>query len=274
MALSTRDRWAWTLGLASAATVALVIVWLGGVALIEGLAVGGAESSRQEARLLPAVVGTIGLVVIGWVSSAPIAVAGAIYLEELDPPRVLARALEMNAAALAAIPSVVWGLFGAAVWVQALALGDSLWSGGLTLGALMLPVELVAAREGLRSVPRGVREAAVSLGATQWQALWRVVVPAAIPGIATGMVLSIARAAGEAAPLLMVGALAYVRFAPLDPGGAYTALPIQVFSWLIRPDGEFTSNAAIGALVLLLTALGLSAVAVWGRARRQERVPN
>ncbi len=278
MRLSAKDRWAWGLGIASALAVVAVILWLVLVALSEGAAAGGSVILRSggpgadEAGLLPAILGTIWLVLIGLVCSVPFAVAGAIYLEELDPPIAVATILEINAAVLAAVPSVVWGVFGAVVWVRTVGLGDSLWAGGFTLAALMLPVELLAAREGFRAVPVGVREAALALGATHWQSLWRVIVPAAIPGIATGIVLSIARAAGEAAPLLMVGALAYVGYLPLDPGGAYTALPVQVFSWLIRPDGAFTPHAAVGSLVLLFTALGMSAFAVWGRARRQERV--
>ncbi|MEL6547592.1 MAG: ABC transporter permease subunit [Myxococcota bacterium] len=272
MRLSRRDRWVWGAGLLSAALSGGVLLWL----LVAALRVAGQGWGHSgilwDGSLLPAVVGTVWLVLIGFLVSAPVAIAAAIYLEELEPPASVAALMRANAAALATVPSVVWGLFGAVVWVRTVGFGHSVIAGGLSLAALMLPVELIAARDGLRAVPSGVREAALALGASQWRALWQVVVPTALPRIVTGLVLAIARAAGEAAPLLMVGALAYAGFVPIDPSGGYTALPVQIFSWLLRPDGTWSAQAATGALLLLVVTLGMSSFAVWTRARRQRRI--
>lgn len=271
MKQSRRDRAFSTVGLACALVPLCVLIWL---VLHAGNAARGLPFSElmagpeSGAGLLPALLGSLGLIGIATVLALPSGVAAAIYLEEFSEEGVGARILEANAVALAAVPSVLWGVFGAWVWVRTLALGESIVSGGLTLALLMSPTVMVTARESLRRVPDGVREAATALGANRWQALRRVVLPTALPGVFTGVVLSVSRAMGEAAPLLLVGALVYVHSGSTK--GSYTALPVQLYGWLTDVSDKLAPHAGAGVLVLLVATVGLNATVIWRRARCEE----
>ena len=178
----------------------------------------------------------------------------------------------MNIQNLAAVPSIVYGILGLAFLVRGpLELGRVVLAGGLTLGLLVLPVVIIASREAIRAVPPSIREGSMALGATQWQTIRKQVLPAAIPGIATGVILALSRAIGETAPLILVGAASFVAFNPEGLDSAYTALPLQIFEWISRPQDEFKLLAAAGILVLLALLLTMNAVAIWLRNRYEQK---
>ena len=189
-------------------------------------------------------------------------VGAAIYLEEFASRSWFTKVVETNINNLAGVPSVVYGLLGLAVFVYGMGLGPTILAGGLTLALLILPIIVVASREGLRSVPPSIREAAMALGATRWQAVRFQVLPAALPTILTGFILALARAIGETAPLIVVGAYTSVLFVPTDPLDAFTVLPVQIYSWISRPLPAFQDNAAAGIIVLLTVLLLMNAVAI------------
>lgn len=220
-----------------------------------------------SAGLRVALFGTLWLLAMTLLLSVPIGVGTAIYLEEYAPKNALTRFIEVNLRNLAGVPSIVFGLLGLAVFVRGLNLGPTLAAAALTMALLIMPTITIAAREALRAVPDSVRLAAYALGATKWQTIARVVIPATIPGIATGVILAAARAIGEAAPLLLVGAAAYVAFIPRGPMSEYTVLPVQIYLWISANLSEFANTAAAGIIVLLLTLAGLYALAFWVRRR-------
>lgn len=220
-----------------------------------------------SAGLRVALFGTLWLLAMTLLLSVPIGVGTAIYLEEYAPKNAVARFIEVNLRNLAGVPSIVFGLLGLAVFVRGLNLGPTLAAAALTMALLITPTITIAAREALRAVPDSVRLAAYALGATKWQTIARVVIPATIPGIATGVILAAARAIGEAAPLLLVGAAAYVAFVPRGPLSEYTVLPVQIYLWISANLSEFANTAAAGIIVLLLTLAGLYALAFWVRRR-------
>jgi phosphate transport system permease protein len=229
------------------------------------------SSNPENAGAGPAIRGTIYLMVLLLVMVVPIGVGTAVYLEEYaDRDRWYNRLLELNIQNLAAVPSIVYGILGLAFLVRGLGLGRVLRAGALILTLLVLPTVIVASREAIRSVPDSIRQGAFALGATQWQVVSRQVLPAAIPGIATGSILALARAIGETAPLLLVGALTFVT---TDPSllGAFTALPIQIYQWIGRPQDEFRLLAAAGIIILLAILLTMNALAIWLRNRYQRR---
>ena len=229
------------------------------------------STNPNKAGAGPAIRGTIYLMVILMVTAVPLGVGTAIYLEEYaNPERWYNRLLEVNIQNLAAVPSIVYGILGLAFLVRGLGLGRVLLAGALILTLLVLPTVIVAAREAIRAVPDSIRQGAYALGATQWQVVRRQVLPAAIPGIATGSILALSRAIGETAPLLMVGALTYVA---VDPTllGSFTALPVQIYQWISRPQDEFRLLAAAGIIVLLAILLTMNAFAIWLRNRYQRR---
>ncbi|GEM82697.1 phosphate ABC transporter permease PstA [Meiothermus hypogaeus] len=223
-----------------------------------------------SAGLRVALFGTIWLLTMTLLISIPIGVGTAIYLEEYAPKNRLTRFIEVNLRNLAGVPSIVFGLLGLAVFVRGMQLGPTLMAAALTMALLIMPTISIAAREALRSVPDSMRLAAYALGATKWQMISKVVLPATIPGVATGVILAAARAIGEAAPLLMVGAAAYVAFIPRGPLSEYTVLPVQIYLWISANLSEFANTAAAGIVVLLLTLGGLYALAFW--VRRKYRV--
>lgn len=225
----------------------------------------------ERAGILPAMAGSVALITMTAAMALPVGVGAAIYLEEYGAHHRLAGLIEVNIASLAGVPSVIYGLLGLGVFVRFLGLGRSLFAGAATLALLVLPIVIIAAREALRSVPDGIREGGAALGATRWQTVRRLVLPVALPGILTGSILAVSRAIGETAPLIVIGALAYVTFLPSGPGSPYTALPIQIFNWVSRPQPEFAANAAAGIVVLLGTLLLLNATAIVLRDRMQRR---
>lgn len=232
----------------------------------------GYPSRRAElAGILPALAGSLWLITSTALLTLPIGVGAAIYLEEYGRRGKLANWVEVNIANLAGVPSVIYGLLGLGVFVRQLGLGRSVLSGAATLSLLVLPIVILSAREALRTVPPSLREACYALGATRWQAIRRVVLPMALPGILTGSILALSRAIGETAPLIVVGALTYVTFLPDGLHAPYTALPIQIFSWVSRPQKEFLANAAAGIVVLLGCMLLLNGLAILLRHRLQER---
>lgn len=225
----------------------------------------------SAAGIYPAVVGTLWLMVLTAAFTLPVGVGAALYLEEYAKQGRLSRLIEVNIANLAGVPSILYGLLGLEVFVRVIGLGRSLLAGALTLGLLVLPIVILASREALRTVPHELREACYALGATRWQTLRRVVLPMALPGILTGAILAISRAIGETAPLVVVGALTYVTFLPDSPSSPFTALPIQIFNWVSRPQKGFLTNAAAGIVVLLVVLLAMNAIAVVLRNRYQQR---
>jgi phosphate transport system permease protein len=219
----------------------------------------------------PAILATLYLGVLLIAFTVPIGVGTAIYLEEYaNRNRWYNRLLEINIQNLAAVPSIVYGILGLAFLVRGLGLGRVLLAGALILTLLVLPTVIIAAREAIRAVPGSIREGAYALGATKWQVTWRQVLPAAIPGIATGSILAVSRAIGETAPLLMIGALTYISFNPTITG-PFTALPVQIYNWTKLPNAEFKDLAAAAIIVLLAMILLLNAAAIWLRNRYQKK---
>jgi phosphate transport system permease protein len=230
----------------------------------------------DQAGIQAALWGTIWLMGVCAVFIVPVGVATAIYLEEYaDDRKWWNRVIEVNIQNLAAVPSIVYGILGLAFLVRGpLELGPVILAGGLTLGLLVLPVVIIAAREAIRAVPPSIREGSMALGATQWQTIRRQVLPAAIPGIATGVILSLARAIGETAPLIVIGAATVVAFNPTSVNDAFTAMPIQIFDWITRPSND-TNNyaplAAAGILLLMILLLLMNSVAIWLRNRYEQK---
>lgn len=230
--------------------------------------------SRRAARagILPALVGSVYLMLLTAAVAGPLGVGAAIYLEEYAPVNRLTRLIELNIANLAGVPSIVYGLLGLEIFARALRLERSLLTGALTLALLVLPIVILSTREALRAVPASIRFAARGLGATQWQSIWRHVLPLALPGILTGMILAFSRAIGETAPLVAIGALTFVTFLPDNVRSEFTALPILAFNWISRPQEAFHQNAAAAIVVLLGILVLLNSLAIWLRIRFQKRL--
>jgi phosphate transport system permease protein len=226
----------------------------------------------EEAGLRPALLGTLWVIGLTALFAFPVGVGAAVYLEEYAPNNRWTRLLKTNIANLAGIPSIVYGLLGLGVFVSVLALGRTVISGALTMALLILPVIIIASQEAIRAVPPSLRQAAFALGATRWQVARDHVIPAAMPGILTGIILSISRAMGETAPLLVVGAAAYVTFNPTGVTSKYTALPMQIYEWARRPQQEFQDLAAAAIIVLLVLLLMLNATAIYLRQRFAKNV--
>jgi phosphate transport system permease protein len=228
----------------------------------------GVPSRRaSSAGILPALVGSIEIGLILGLLTFPIGVAAAIYLHEYAGETRLNRLLQTNIANLAGVPSIIYGIFGLALFVRALALGESLIAGALTLVLLILPVVIIASVEALRAVPNSQREGAYALGATRWQMVRGTVLPAAAPGLMTGIILAMARAIGETAPLILVGAVTFVTFLPAPFQEGFTVLPIQVYQWAERPQEDFQGIAAATIIVVLVVMVLLNGLALLLRAR-------
>lgn len=267
--------------LALLASMAIALLTLG-VLLLDVLISGlpkltpdflSAYDSRFAGRagIMPALLGSAWLMLLVALMSFPLGVGAAVYLEEFAADTRLNRFFEVNVANLAGVPSIVYGLLGLAVFVRGMELGRSVLAGAMTLTLLLLPMVIVAAREAFRAVPDSIRQASLGVGATEWQTVWHQTLPAAIPGIMTGMILGLSRAIGETAPLITLGALTYVSFVPAHPLDRFTALPIQIFNWVSRPQAEFQNTAAAGIIVLLIVLLGMNAVAIILRNRFERR---
>lgn len=231
--------------------------------------------SRRPARsgAQSAIFGTIWLMAIVMATAVPLGFGAAIYLEEYaDPKRWYNRLIELNIQNLAAVPSIVYGILGLAFLARGpFGLGRTLLAGGLTLTLLVLPIVIISGREAIRAVPNSIRQASLALGATKWQTVSRQVLPAAIPGMATGTILGLSRAIGETAPLILLGALTFVTFNPDGLTSQFTALPVQIFNWISRPQEEFKVLAAAAIVVLLVVLLAMNSVAIWLRNRFYQR---
>lgn len=266
-----------------AALTALVFALLALVALLIDVAQDGwsrvnwqfltslASRRSQEAGIYHALAGSVWVITLTAAMALPIGVASAVYLEEYGTHSRLARFIELNIANLAAVPSIIYGLLGLGVFVRLMGMGRSVMAGAATLALLVLPVVILSTREALRTVPKSIREGSYALGATKWQTIWHQVLPMALPGIMTGLILALSRAIGETAPLIAIGALTYVPFAPDGLWSPFTVLPIQVFNWVSRPQADFKVNAAAGILVLLVLLIAMNTAAIVLRDRFQRR---
>ena len=231
----------------------------------------------ERAGILSALMGTLWVMGFTFLLSVPIGVGTALYLEQYAPKNRLTDIVQTNISNLAGVPSIVYGILGLTVFVRWFALDRSVLAGAMTMTLLILPITIVASREAIRAVPRSLEEASYALGATKWQTVRSVIMPYALPGVLTGIILSMSRAIGETAPLIMIGVLTYVAFvpgsaglaqAPLDP---FTALPIQIFNWSSRPQAGFQDLAATAIIVLLVVLLVMNSMAVLLRDRFQRK---
>ncbi len=226
----------------------------------------------EKAGIYTAWIGSLWILIFTTIIAFPVGVGAGIYLEEYGKSSKLSTLLEVNIANLAGVPSVIYGLLGLGIFVRLMNMGSSIIAGALTLSLLILPIIIVATREAIRAVPSSIRQASEGLGATKWQTIWHQILPASFGGILTGVILAISRAVGETAPLLVVGALAYVPFAPRGVLDEFTVLPIQIFNWVSRPQQEFIINSAAAIIVLLSITLIMNGIAVYLRHRWQEKM--
>jgi phosphate transport system permease protein len=230
-----------------------------------------ASRNAEQAGVYHALMGSIWVITLTGLLALPVGVAAAIYLEEYGSRSAVARFIELNIANLAAVPSIIYGLLGLELFVRLMGMGQSVMAGAATLALLALPVVILSTREALRTVPTSIREGSYALGATNWQTIWNQVLPMAMPGVLTGLILALSRAIGETAPLITIGALTYIPFAPDTVWSKFTVMPIQIFNWVSRPQADFKVNAAAGILVLLVLLLSMNAVAVFARDRYQRQ---
>jgi phosphate transport system permease protein len=251
----------------------LVDVLIGGLPRLTLQFLTSFPSRKPEiAGFAAAIAGSTYLIILTALFSVPLGVGAAIYLEEYAPNTWWARLIEINIANLAGVPSIIYGILGLGLFVRALELDRSLLSGALTMTLLILPVIIIASREAIRAIPSSIRQASYALGATRWYTIRNSVLPLALPGILTGVILAVSRAMGEAAPLIMIGALTYVAFLPDGLFSPFTAMPIQIFNWTSRPQKGFLVDAAAGIIILLILLFLMNAVAVWLRYRYQRKL--
>ncbi len=238
-----------------------------------------------EAGILSAWVGTILVMLVTASSAVPIGVASGIYLEEYARKNWISDLIEINVTNLAGVPSIIYGLLALGVFVYGLNLGESVITAGLTLALLVLPIVIVATREAIRAIPNSIREAAYATGASKWQVIWDHVLPYSTGTILTGVIVALARAIGETAPLITIGALTFIAFLPDPPitsdfpfisfawlSAPFTVLPIQMFSWVSRPQTSFQVNAAAAGIVLIVITLSMNAVAIYFRYRLRSKI--
>jgi len=239
----------------------------------------------ERAGILSAWVGTSLIMLTTAAVAMPIGVAAAIYLEEYAPKNWMTAIIEINVTNLAGVPSIIYGLLALGLFVYQFNLGQSIAAAGLTLSLLILPIVIVATREALRAVPRAIREAAYALGATRWEVTAHHVLPYSTGGILTGMIIGLSRAIGETAPLVTIGALSFIAFLPESPftgefpffsfawlKEGFTAMPIQMFNWVSRPDPKFQVNAAAAGAILLAMTLLMNGAAIYVRYRFRKRI--
>jgi len=287
----------WDLVFASIGLLSLAVAGLTFSALVIDMAIDGSPRlswdfftnfpSRRPAQagILSAWVGSTLVMLVTAAAAIPVGVASAVYLEEYAPKNWFTAIIEINITNLAGVPSIIYGLLALGLFVYALGLGQSILSAGLTLGLLILPVVIVATREAIRSIPSAIREAAYAVGATKWQTTWNHVLPYSLPGIMTGVIIGMARAIGETAPIITIGALTFIAFLPPAPVTAqfpflslewlsapFTVMPIQMFNWTSRPEAAFHQNAAAAGLVLLFMTLSMNALAIYIRYRLRKRI--
>ncbi|MFB7940879.1 phosphate ABC transporter permease PstA [Streptomyces sp. NPDC056049] len=226
----------------------------------------------ERAGAQSAIFGTLWVISFTALFCLPTGIMAAIYLEEYaDPDRWYNRLIELNIQNLAAVPSIIYGILGLGLLARQFALGTTVLTAALTLSLLVLPVVVIASREAIRAVPQSIRQASLALGATQWQTVRRQVLPAAVPGIATGSILALSRAIGEAAPVIMLGAVTFVMFNPEGLQSSYTVLPVQIYNWISQSREEFHHLAAAAIILLLAILLLMNAAAIWLRNRYSRR---
>lgn len=258
--------------------IILLIVFIGNI-LMDGLTrinwdfLRSLPSRKPEnAGIWTAMMGSLWVLILTAIIAFPLGVAAGIYLEEYGKKSIISSILEINISNLAGVPSIIYGLLGLEIFVRVLRLGPSVLAGSLTLSLLILPIIIVATREAIKAVPKSIKEASYALGATKWQTIWNQILPASFGGILTGVILALSRAVGETAPLIVIGALAYVPFAPKSPMDEFSVLPIQIFNWVSRPQHGFVINAAAAIIVLLLITFIMNGIAVYFRNRWQKRI--
>jgi phosphate transport system permease protein len=256
----------------------LLVIFIGGI-LVDGLSridwafITDLPSRKAEkSGIWTPLMGSIWILVLTAIISFPISVAAGVYLEEYAKKNRLSTLLEINISNLAGVPSIIYGLLGLEVFVRIMNLGASVLAGALTLSLLILPIIIVATREAIKAVPNSIRDASYALGASKWQTIWNQVLPASSGGILTGIILALSRAVGETAPLIVVGALAYVPFAPRGPLDQFSVLPIQIFNWISRPQQGFIDNAAAAIIILLLITFIMNGIAVYFRNKWQKKL--
>jgi phosphate transport system permease protein len=238
-----------------------------------------------QAGILSAWVGSTLVMVVTACAAVPLGVAAGVYLEEYAPRNWMTDLIEINVTNLAGVPSIIYGLLALGLFVYGFGLGQSILTAGLTLALLILPVVIVATREAIRSIPAAIREGAYALGATQWQVTSNHILPYSLPGILTGVIIGMARAIGETAPVITIGALTFIAFLPPAPVSAeppflsfewimspFTVMPIQMFNWTSRPEAAFHQNAAAAGLVLVVMTLSMNALAIYLRYRLRKRI--
>jgi phosphate transport system permease protein len=287
----------WDLIFAIVGVLALMVGVLTFVALFAGMAMDGAHrlswdffvnfpSRRAEnAGILSAWVGSTLVMLVTAITAIPVGVAGAVYLEEYAPKNWMTDIIEINVTNLAGVPSIIYGLLALGLFVYKFGFGQSILSAGLTLALLILPVVIVATREAIRSIPGVIREGAYALGATKWQTTADHILPYSVPGILTGVIIGLARAIGETAPIITIGALTFIAFLPPAPFAGdppaglfdwlfapFTVMPIQMFNWTSRPEAAFHQNAAAAGLVLVMMTLSMNALAIYIRYRLRKNI--
>jgi len=258
--------------------ILVLVIFLGNI-LIEGLGridwdfITNLPSRRaNRAGILTAWTGTAWILGLTALIAIPLGISAGIYLQEYGARNRFARIIELNIANLAGVPSIIYGLLGLQIFVRTMKMGGSLLAGACTLALLILPIIIVSTREALKAVPNSLREASYGMGATKWQTIWYQILPAASGGILTGIILALSRAVGETAPLIVIGALAYVPFVAESPMDEFTVLPIQIFNWVSRPQEAFLVNAAAAIIILLALTFAMNGIAVYLRNRWQRKI--
>lgn len=274
-----KDKLFGVVGIVSTLIGLVLLVFFIGDILVKGLGridwdfITGLPSRKPErAGIFTAMIGTVWILVLTALIAFPIGTAAGIYLEEYANKGKLSKLLEINISNLAGVPSIIYGLLGLEIFARILKLGSSVLTGSLTLALLILPVIIVATRESIKAVPQSIRDASTALGASKWQTTYHQVLPASMGGILTGVILALSRAVGEAAPLIVIGALAYVPFAPKSPLDEFSVLPIQIFNWISRPQHGFIINAAAAIIVILLITFTMNGIAIYLRNKWQKKV--
>lgn len=226
----------------------------------------------ERAGIYTALIGSLWILGLTTLIALPVGIAAGVYLEEYSVKNRWAAILEVNISNLAGVPSIIYGLLGLEVFVRIMQMGASVLAGSCTLALLILPIVIVSTREAIKAVPKSLRDASFALGASKWQTVYHQLLPASFGGIMTGIILALSRAVGETAPLIVIGALAYVPFAPKSPMDDFSVLPIQIFNWITRPEQGFAQNAAAAIIILLFITFLMNGIAVYMRYRWQKKL--
>lgn len=263
--------------LCSAIIPILLMIWLLGQTILIGFSridldflSGFPSRFAKNAGILPALVGSLYLMGLTGLMALPLGVCSAIYLEEYAQESWFKKLIEINVSNLAGVPSIIFGILGLELFVRAMRLGPSILAGSLTLALLSLPIVITASREAIKSIPTHLKEASFALGATRLSVIRRVILPLAMPQIITGAILSMARAIGESAPIIVIGAASFIAFLPNSPMSEFSAMPLQIFQWVERPQREFLENASAAIVVLLMILILFNALAAWLRHKHEK----